>query len=1068
MYGSDLGTVRIKTWTETFGVETTLYSRSGHSGDFWERVDIKFDSDKPFQVILEGMAGDGPLGDIAVDDTSFTPDCKRLTDDFPSVPYKPTISPCGEGKWQCTTSNDCINTTQICDWVSDCPSGDDEQNCGPCDFEDYKICGYTDVSTGEFAWHRHRPTSSETPSQDHTSGSGYTLKADLGFGLFNSPAIVESPLLQPCSVLCTMKFWFVYSSQSLGKMVIRVLDAADPNDNADLWWLPKNESITTWTEAVITIGRRKTAFKLQIEASVTLDDEVSIDDITFENCDLDQDWPCEVQCGNDVCVPEARMCDYSDDCGNSFDEDNCDNFVERCDFENGMCNYNQSSTDDTDWMLDQGTQVGFYDHTTNTLFGSFLYLADKTEGNRADLNSVIFKMPPLDGSCVVRFWYRMYGIGVNKLEVSTRYSIIDAPESLLKLEGSKIDGWQRAEQKITIGARFQLVIEAVTSSAIPPGENIAIDDISFTKACQVDTDQTLPNHIKPTSHPDCGTSQFRCSDGSCIDQALYCDFKPDCPDSSDERLCPSWCTFEDKTLCEWRQVGDFKLSMRSGKTPDDFKGPANDFTGDPDTAPGVYLYTTGSASQNTHKAQLASPTFHTPSTGCTFSLYYHLFGDKFGDLTISYRMEDGTTLLLAKMSDDIGPYNKWDNLEAMVPSCLNAFQILVEVQDQTASANAGIALDELRFINCAYQIPKTCPGMKQCKSGHCYPETAECDFQKDCCDFTDEAAVTCGDYKRCNFDKGLCDWTQATGTTAFAWRISRGKIPNSNTGPTGDHTGSGSYLYAASVPENYGKTANLVSNKYTIAAGDTCKIRFFYFMFGTGIRDLKVLKREYKDSNYKAEVVWSMTGSQENRWLRAEAQVPNGNRVFQIGLQATIGNSPDGNIAVDDVSFTPACKVSGDGLLQPPTTSAPPVSGVTPVTCGKDKFKCSADNKCIPLSAVCDSREQCSDGEDEQNCWNGTSTVPPKETPSPRNDQSNVAIIIISVIGSVFILVLLVIIAFLYSKRVQQTKRFGGLTTEMGLENPAYGADGFGETALTDFTASGYDPGMFAGEGVSP
>ncbi len=42
-----------------------------------------------FQVILEGVAGDGPFGDIAIDDTSFTPTCKLFTGKCLLIPTYP-------------------------------------------------------------------------------------------------------------------------------------------------------------------------------------------------------------------------------------------------------------------------------------------------------------------------------------------------------------------------------------------------------------------------------------------------------------------------------------------------------------------------------------------------------------------------------------------------------------------------------------------------------------------------------------------------------------------------------------------------------------------------------------------------------------------------------------------------------------------------------------------------------------------------------------------------------------------------------------------------------------------
>ena len=49
----------------------------------------------------------------------------------------------------------------------------------------------------------------------------------------------------------------------------------------------------------------------------------------------------------------------------------------------------------------------------------------------------------------------------------------------------------------------------------------------------------ISNLIQHTSI-ECTTTDdnmFQCNDGSCVPIAKYCDFKPDCEDSSDEYMC---------------------------------------------------------------------------------------------------------------------------------------------------------------------------------------------------------------------------------------------------------------------------------------------------------------------------------------------------------------------------------------------------------------------------------------------------------------------------------------------------------------------------------------------------
>ncbi|XP_033638977.1 MAM and LDL-receptor class A domain-containing protein 1-like [Asterias rubens] len=1003
MYGHDINTVRVKSWAETNGIETTHYTRTGHSGDYWERIDVKFTFTTPFQVILEGVAGDGPFGDIAIDDTSFTPTCKLFTGTFPSRPYVPTAGPCGVDKWQCTSQPDddqyCIPTSKLCDWVSDCPNGEDEKDCGPCDFEDKKKCGYMDVSSGLWSWWRHKGSTGEIPEADHNGQTGVFLKVGYGNGIFNSPAIIESPLLGPTSAQCTLKFWFVDYMLSGGQLTVRALDPEKPSDAADLWYPIGDGKDTKWIQAVINLGRRKSPFRIQVEADATDGDSVAIDDITFENCQLDQSYPCEVVCPNKICIPESRLCDYSDDCGDGFDEQNCDAYVERCDFESGMCNYKQSTTDDLDWVLDKGTQTGFPDHTTNTLQGiriddldwvldkgtqtgfpdhttntlqgSFAYVADKVDGKLAQLNSVVFMKPPIDGSCIVRFWYRMYGKGVNMLKVRARFSTLDEPTTVFKVEEVTQDGWIRAEQDIKIGAKFQAVFEVTSSSTVPPGENIAIDDISFTKACRVDPTNSLPDHAVPTTHPDCEENQFRCDNGACIGHDLYCNFVHDCTDGSDEKDCSAVCNFEDQTSCSWRQFGDVSLKFHNESQSSDFGGPVNDHTAL--NRPGVYMYIDGTISQKTQKAKMVSETYHLAGTGCKFRMYYYMFGPKYGEISISIKY-GLTQRLLSKLSDNVGQYNNWNLQQADIPSCLNDFQVLLEFEDTSDTPQSGFAIDDLRFDNCGYELSflDSCPPQhEKCTSNHCYPSSAKCDFQNDCCDGSDEADNVCGEYTRCNFDQGFCNWEQMS-SGLIDWKRPTTK-PAGWTGPDGDHTtGSwtGSFIYMGYDPSSNRRRSAQI-NSVAMQTTKACTMRFFYHMKGDKIGSIVVYTRTAVNGDLTPQL--TIRGENLEWWKKASLSLLITGKPFQVVLSATTnGGVTSGDIAVDDITFTPECQIyTGGDFPVVGTTSAPMTTTPVPNDCPPEMpFQCTKGTtpQCLPMEQVCDFKSQCHNGLDEKNC----------------------------------------------------------------------------------------------------
>ena len=85
----------------------------------------------------------------------------------------------------------------------------------------------------------------------------------------------------------------------------------------------------------------------------------------------------------------------------------------------------------------------------------------------------------------------------------------------------------------------------------------------------------------------------------------------------------------------------------------------------------------------------------------------------------------------------------------------------------------------------------------------------------------------------------------------------------------------------------------------------------------------------------------------------------------QVLIEATVGGKY-GDIAIDDVSFTPACKeFTGTFPSVPPPTKIPVMTTVNP--CLPGQFACS-DGSCIDILLLCDGNNDCADKSDEANC----------------------------------------------------------------------------------------------------
>ncbi|KAJ8048132.1 MAM and LDL-receptor class A domain-containing protein 1 [Holothuria leucospilota] len=956
--------------------------------------------------------------------------------------------------FNCVSGGGCIPNSKYCDFNLDCADGSDEADCpSVCDFED-GMCGWTQNTDDNYDW-RVRNSASSTPpgflgpSEDHTSNSlsGTYLYVDGVYTNVSSNTRLTSPTFKKAARTCKIAVWHHFFGGEYGDLEIsqvtqggrkHLLKVADDVG-----------SFLKWFYSEVYVDPCLENFQIIIEAQdrqkVPIEGGIAIDDISFIDCGIDTSTvSCPTaysQCLSGYCYHSDYQCDFTTDCcGELTDESSCGDY-KMCDFENGWCDFTQLTDDVFDWRRHQGSTSSDStgpdaDHTTGTAQGYYIY-TDVSRPVRpndyASIASYVIAGNPTN--CKVKFWYHMKGDFIGRLDVGTRESINGPFHRIWDQREDQRDPWMFKALEIARENDFQVVFKS--TRGLTAYGDISLDDISFTPGC-VAAGRNLPVHTTqkpPFTLPggECGATQYQCENGQCVRGDAFCDFNYDCDDGSDEITCPVGCSFE-YDLCYWTQDpdddGNWKIRTAQTDMDLDFNGPVDDHT--TGGGRGKYLYVeAGPLPAQGAKTRLISPVFRQASRACRFTLWFYMFGAEYGDIEIFVKTSSGERKL-RKIVEDLPHYNKWLREEADIDACTENFQIVVQAEDeQIIPANSGFAIDDFLFLDCGAPIPVAggpC-GLReaQCANGVCYPADQQCDFSLDCCDGTDELPSHCLNYNMCDFETDFCDW-QNLNDDEFDWQRDKGGTSSGNTGPGRDHTtksSSGYYLYTeVDRPIRNGDRARLGS--FTIYATITqlCSMRFYYHLNGNGIGTLNIYSRQAV--NGPLDKVWSLDTQRGDTWYYGSVTFAIQNVAFQVIIEGVRGPTQEGDMAIDDISFSTGCGQSPGPLPVVSTTAYTGSTRPPAPPCNSKQWLCPFEYTCIPKSKRCNDVEDCMDGSDEDDCDD-----------SGNGDDTNALAIAMGVIfGTLFLVIVIGGAIFFMKNRTKSIPPSN--TSSPGVENPSY------------------------------
>ena len=463
--------------------------------------------------------------------------------------------------------------------------------------------------------------------------------------------------------------------------------------------------------------------------------------------------------------------------------------------------------------------------------------------------------------------------------------------------------------------------------------------------------------------------------GKCYEHNQKCDFHADCNDDSDEKGCPQMENFDNCEAhtgvdnCGWEEEPHDDLDWIIAKKEDTVAG-------HPIIRDGKFLWIKKYGDDNKAKAHIESPTYQNSRVDCYIDFYYYKSGSVGSIINPGLMILGSDTQMVL---DNLPHTNHWTQTKMQIGRQPGEFKFFLD-RPVNEAYDAGVAVDDVQFVDCPMPRPtkEECPAEKsyRCENNVCIEFRQVCDFVDDCGDRSDEIDQYCIDnYIMENFE----DDSNSTFFGLFHeepgdflhWQRQSGRTPNAHTGPSFDHTtfnSTGHYLYLDSNKMvNTEERALLVSEPFQQSSqdGPDCVMTINYHMFGNGLGTFQVAMRA---STEEEEVLFHVNGSEsgvsENSWRRKDIVIQKSRETeeYVITISANVLVQDQGDVAVDDIIFSPQCILKGQSTSTPASTStSKPCDIGSQFTCG--------DGTCIPLLDVCNFHIDCpNDNYDEMAC----------------------------------------------------------------------------------------------------
>eukprot|EP00094_Tigriopus_californicus_P003057 TCALIF_02944-PA protein Name:"Similar to MALRD1 MAM and LDL-receptor class A domain-containing protein 1 (Homo sapiens)" AED:0.07 eAED:0.07 QI:0/0.76/0.71/0.94/0.84/0.87/39/446/2521 len=504
---------------------------------------------------------------------------------------------------------------------------------------------------------------------------------------------------------------------------------------------------------------------------------------------------------------------------------------------------------------------------------------------------------------------------------------------------------------------------------------VGIDDISYHETTDICDIQ--PPEAKPSVT--CSETEIKCGNQECVPLDALCDFHSDCSDNLDEVECPYLFDFETcaketgQPICHWYQLEDIEILawniIPGNSSETSINGPHDTYSNI------LFLSHNETAEIGVEDAnpELFSPEYRNSGITCKIEYHYFMHGD-FGGKDVAFKPtlqkgDESSTVLDHHFAHDT---EEWITAEVGIGRQTGQFKLIFD-KDSSDVFNGTIAISSVSLLNCERPIAKdSCTNEEfRCKNKGCVLKQERCDMSDNCGDNSDEAGG-CPGYHFNDFEADMGMFSDLDQESDFKWQLGQSTTDNRGTGPPFDHTTfgpEGRYLFINSSNE---MAPNLAASIISVPfdkvrnVDQKCRVRFYFHMYG---QDVGTLSLKVKPDNTPDESLslWSTSSSKGNAWVKEDQPIEITDQGFQVIFEAKVTKLGTGDIAVDDISFTPECLVMGESTIPPTTTTS--TTPTTKAPCSGDQFHCGGGT-CVASAKVCDFVDDCPNAEDEATCPN--------------------------------------------------------------------------------------------------